>query len=216
MRLGLLSFFLYAACAPSAFATNLYQNFIILEGSGLDPIGGTFAAGGTYSGTFSVNEADLPTGSSTVSLANVDVTTTTAGTFSGTTYTNGVILLNATVSVSGETLDEYGLHFQTGTNILFLFFIEVPNTFQGGQIADANEQTLLPIGFRVDSSGDAVAIDPAFITPEPGSIGMGGTGLALLGAAWCRRKSGRGEKLVNVARASELEAAPADIVLKTK
>lgn len=203
MRLAFFRLLACGALAPSAFATDLYQNFIILEASDLSPTGGTFSLSpptrgtffGTFSGTFSVDETNFPTLAKSVNLANVDIKTSTFGSYPGTTYTSGYIVVASTLGAEGETLDEDVVVVTSGAIQLQLAFIEVPNTFAGGQIIQADE--VVSFNAREDYSGDAVAIDPAFITPEPGSIGMGGMGLAILAGAWRRRKSGRRKNRVN-------------------
>ncbi len=141
--------------------------------------------------------SDLPTAQGpSVSLGSADIKTTTFGSFHGSTYTSGTISVANTVSVAGETLDEDTVSVTLGAIAFDVVFMEVPGTFAGGQIIQAGELETSPqFNNRGDFSGDAVAIDPAFITPEPGSIGMGGMGLAILAGAWWRRKYGRGEKI---------------------
>ena len=185
MRLAFLTLLACGALATNAFATDIYQNFIILTASDLDPVGGTFRQGGTYSGTFTVDTSDLPTGDNEVALLNVDVNTTAAPAFSAIAYTSGNITLLGTVAGVTGTLDEYTLVLVSGPQALDLSFIEVPGTFGGGEIVFASETQQL--GPRLDNSGDAVAIDPAFLAPEPGSIGMGAMGLAILAGVWRRR-----------------------------
>jgi hypothetical protein len=188
MRLAFLPLLVCGALATNAFATDIYQNFIILEASDLDPVGGTFLQGGTYSGTFSVDVSDLPTGQNTVALMNVDVNTTALPGFTANAYTSGEIALIGVLTGGTENLDEYTVIFPLATDSLGLSFVEVAGTFEGGEIVFASE--IQDLGSRLDKTGDAVAIDPAFLSPEPGSIGMGGLGLAILAGAWRRRNLG--------------------------
>jgi hypothetical protein len=188
---------------PSAvFATDIYQNFTILEASNLSGAGGTFLQGGRFYGTFTVDASDVPTvvGAS-VALPAVDVSLTAGGGAPAETFTSGAIYLDAELP-AGEAFappGEYVLVFSD----LQLTFIEVLGTFEGGQVISADSDQSTPDGDipRIDNSGDAVAIDPMFLAPEPGSIGMGGLGLAILAAAWRRQ---------------DLEPARADFFHKTK
>lgn len=196
MRFALLPFLLCGAFAPSAFATDLYQNFIILEASNLSPVGGTFLQGGTFSGTFTVDVSDVPTVvEGAIALPEVDVSITAGNGAPAATYTSGEIVFAADLSGGINVVAppaEYEIFFVNGDGSLALDFVEALGTFEGGEVIFADtiqsNSSDLPAD-RGDFSGDAVAIDPAFITPEPGSIGMGGAGLAMLGAVgWIQRR----------------------------
>jgi hypothetical protein len=189
MRIALLPFLLCGVLPSSAFATDIYQNFIILEASNLSPVGGTFSQGGTFFGTFSVDTSDIPGSGASVGLTNVAVTTTgVQGIPNENTYDSGTLTLLNAFFDQALLLGNYELAFTSSNGSqLDLETIEVLGTFAGGQIVQATETGTGTN--RNDSSGDAVLIDPAFLAPEPGSIGMGGAGLAMLGAvAWIGRR----------------------------
>jgi hypothetical protein len=172
--------------AAGLASASTIQNYEIVTGSSLSPVGGTYQTGGTYSGTFSVDISQLPGASGDAALPNVDITTTSApdvvGTFPGVTYTSGFIVGNGTATVFGLTLESYLLEFSAQQGSipdesllsLTLAFIETPGTFVGGQIVAASEvcdpcDLGLPQS-RSDLSGDAIAVDPSVVsTPEPSS-----------------------------------------------
>ena len=203
-------------------------NFIIVQAIGLSTAGGTFDyPGGTFSGTFSIDESTLPTKLSQFAIlpaADVSTTSDAGGLYGPFHYTFGFILLESIVPPGGsvgtrelenvsrtillwagdfpapahpafrEGEDKYeielfmpvpGVSPPVYTSQLRLYFIEPGSVFDGGPIFWADENA-----YRYDRSGDAVALDPAFLTsgtPEPATWALAMTGLTLLVARKTRR-----------------------------
>jgi hypothetical protein len=180
---------LFAAAVATA---GTIQNFAIVTASDMGPAGGTFSfGGGSFSGTFSVDESDLPTLVSIgVALPAVDLVTTPSTTnpptFLGATYTSGTMYYGGEVyTVAGvsfmQPCAEYGIEFSTSYSYehVWLYFISTPGSFEGGQILLAEEESQGVL--RTDSSGDAVALDPAFLAPEPWTTATCGFSLLAIG-----------------------------------
>jgi hypothetical protein len=179
-------------------------NFIIVQAIGLSTAGGTFDyPGGTFSGTFSIDESTLPTKLSQFAIlpaADVSTTSDAGGLYGPFHYTFGFILLESIVPPGGSSAnllvaeDKYeielfmpvpGVSPPVYTSQLRLYFIEPGSVFDGGPIFWADENA-----YRYDRSGDAVALDPAFLTsgtPEPATWALAMTGLTLLVARKTRR-----------------------------
>ena len=179
-------------------------NFIIVQAIGLSTAGGTFDyPGGTFSGTFSIDESTLPTKLSQFAIlpaADVSTTSDAGGLYGPFHYTFGFILLESIVPPGGSSAnllvaeDKYeielfmpvpGVSPPVYTSQLRLYFIEPGSVFDGGPIFWADENA-----YRYDRSGDAVALDPAFLTsgtPEPATWALAMTGLTLLVARKPRR-----------------------------
>jgi hypothetical protein len=179
-------------------------NFIIVQAIGLSTAGGTFDyPGGTFSGTFSIDESTLPTKLSQFAIlpaADVSTTSDAGGLYGPFHYTFGFILLESIVPPGGSSAnllvaeDKYeielfmpvpGVSPPVYTSQLRLYFVEPGSVFDGGPIFWADENA-----YRYDRSGDAVALDPAFLTsgtPEPATWALAMTGLTLLVARKTRR-----------------------------
>ena len=152
----------------------------------MSPAGGTFsgAGGGTFSGTFTVDVSEIS--SLPAALTNVDVTTTgLLANPNEITYSVGTLNMVSAFFDGALLLGNYQLAFTSSNSTLDLNLVEQVGTFAGGEILQALETG--GGANRNDIAGDAVLIDPAFVAPEPGSIGMGGMGLAILGGVWWRK-----------------------------
>jgi hypothetical protein len=130
----------------------------------------------------------------------VSTTSDAGGLYGPFHYTFGFILLESIVPPGGSSAnllvaeDKYeielfmpvpGVSPPVYTSQLRLYFIEPGSVFDGGPIFWADENA-----YRYDRSGDAVALDPAFLTsgtPEPATWALAMTGLTLLVARKTRR-----------------------------
>ena len=182
----------------SSAPASTIQNFEIVTAAGLSPTGGVFNDNATFAGTFSVDLSQLPTGGADALLPAVQIVTSN-GLLTGEPYTAGDIVDNGTATVFGVTLQSYLLHMraQDGINAytLNLEFVDVPGTFTGGQIVSAvevcrpcDDNKTLRLE-RDDSSGDALAVDPALAAPEPSTAP---TCAAALLSLWLFRRGRRG------------------------
>ncbi len=176
------------------------QNFVIVSASNLSPTGGVFDApdGGRYLGSFAVDQATLPTQTGiNVPLVAFDVTVTASAAnpsaFPGAQYrpdlgSLGWIALAGTFTdpFSDQALASWGVEFWSSGDIFLMEFVNVESTFTGGQVIFAYERRGSP--FRTDTHGSALALDPLFLAPEPGTLVTMLGGAALLCLAERRRR----------------------------
>jgi len=152
-------------------------------------------APGNYYGTFSLDTSLIPTQGSGIPLSSVDVWTTPSGSFSGAHYTSGVLLVISTFlvpSTSSLMLDRDVIGFgNSSTDLsLSLLFVELHGTFVGGQIDAAQEEFGRSSSLiRKDSSGQALAVDPALASPEPATWGSFLLGTAAIALARTPRRA---------------------------
>jgi hypothetical protein len=124
-----------------------------------------------------------------------DITTTAGGSWLGARYHGGGFFRLTVFQVGGVNLEEDKILVDgqdaSGRNLaLELYFIEVRGTFVGGQIVKAAEldQRTGFILERDDLSGQALAVDPALVAPEPATWGCCLLALVALGfVSKCRR-----------------------------
>jgi hypothetical protein len=182
--------------AVSASAANIHA-FVIVRASDLSPIGGEWEVGpGTFGGTFAVDLDTLPTheGGYT-SLAAFDITTTGTDNLGlpaiADHYTSATLTWLDTIPSWNLVVWDISAWGSGGGNFYFQF-ANVEGTFAGGQAIWAAEHLFITpvVGpMRYDGLGSALAIDPVFVTPEPGTPIMFFAGLALLGAVGRNRRT---------------------------
>jgi hypothetical protein len=180
-RLSVAAVFLMIAGAP--FAAGSVVTFAIVSPS-LGISGGDFNTGGSYFGTFSV---DL----SLQTLSSVDITTTPFGAFTGETYTGGQFGSEGTFTdpTSKIQFDSYRVVlFNQIPNSLVLTLIGLHGTFVGGQISEAEEfQEIGSLVGRLDTSGQALLVDPSLVAPEPVTWSYCLLGVVAIGLARSRK-----------------------------
>jgi hypothetical protein len=183
-----LAVFLTIAGAP--FAAGSIVTFEIVSSS-LGASGGAFNGEGNYFGTFSLDTSLLPTKAlNAFTLSSVDVTTTASNGAPGEHFTAGMFGLEEVFAdpMSHIQYDSDSVIFDTGSigglSNLELTLIELHGTFAGGQISEAEdiEEGGLTLVLRLDTSGRALLVDPALVTPEPVTwtyFLLGGAAIAL-------------------------------------
>jgi hypothetical protein len=160
-RLSLAVVFLTIAGAP--FAAGSIATFAIVSTS-LGLTGGVFDTGGSYFGTFSLD-------TSLGALISADITTTPFGAFPGEHFTAGLWGVEGTFTdpTSKVQYDSDRIVFFNQIPIsLELTLLQRHGTFVGGQISDVTEvESEFPSLVRYDTSGRALLVDPALVSPEP-------------------------------------------------
>jgi len=188
-------FFVAAALGFTAASASadIIQNFVIVTASDYSTVGGTLDLGNTFGGTFSVDISTLPGDGDEATLPAVDAWTTAIPAYGVpfVDYDYGLILNYVDDCLGDEgcgpgmrqaNLVMYELVLSNASSeYLDLYVAEVTGTFVGGQIIAASE------GGDYDYSGDAVAVDPDVLSPEPGTFAMLLGGAALLGLGLARR-----------------------------
>ena len=185
----------------AAASAGTIANFVIVSASDLSPVGGAFTTAygdiqilGTFSGSFTVDLSALPGSGSSAPLLSANIVTYFDDASICHEYTAGMLSGTAFTSPRGTPLVEWLLDFADGSHELQLYFDNVAGTFVGGQVVYAKESFSYGTGpgrvsgYRTDASGDALALDPEFLAPEPGSLFTMLSGAALLGVGgWKRR-----------------------------
>jgi hypothetical protein len=160
-RLRFAVVFLTIAGVP--FAAGSIATFAIVSTS-LGLTGGVFDTGGSYFGTFSLD-------TSLGALISADITTTPFGAFPGEHFTAGLWGVEGTFTdpTSKVQYDSDRIVFFNQIPIsLELTLLQRHGTFVGGQISDVTEvESEFPSLVRYDTSGRALLVDPALVSPEP-------------------------------------------------
>ena len=136
---------LFASMSPAPADT--FENFVIQNSSNPSAPGGTFYGGGTYSGSFSLDESLIPANpdarfnlqtfdvSFTIPFNNLheDISSANGGTAVFSTFTLQNIQQSA-VDLAIDTIEFNGLYGSS----LFLQLVEPANVFQGGLVTYAS------------------------------------------------------------------------------
>jgi hypothetical protein len=181
-----------------------FENFVIQNSSNPSQPGGALFGGGTYSGSFSLDESLIPANpdarfalqtfdvSFSVPFPNfhADISSANGGSAVFSTFT----LPNIQQSVVGLAIDTIVFNGPEGSD-LFLQLVEPVNVFQGGLVTFASADSLLFDVHAFDAAGSALVIDPAVVpvsgtpVPEPATWVMMVLGMGLLGLGRIRRRN---------------------------
>jgi hypothetical protein len=169
---------------PIAARASTIGNFVVVNSGDPSELGGVFnvpvADAGTYYGSFSIDTSQIPTVENTsVNLTSFDMFLTgeiDSELNSSSPGIVGLIAAGETIANpdgSVSTLQFYDVAFSSAANggryvSLDLEFVEPAGTFNGGLVVLA--QAFVHNGADVlDTSGSALAVDPAVLMPEPSS-----------------------------------------------
>lgn len=200
MRISSISMALLALALGGSLSASQLQTFEIYStASPFSSTGGTLNDGGSYSGTFTLDVSQIPSLSNggSFSLSSWDITLTAGTLFGAQQYSSSLPGQSATFEIHEESvaslpvdLDVIYFFAPNDTSIFSLVFVEPNGTFSGGIIQEAKQSKSKKA--RTDTSGSAMALDPAQMAPEPGTqstlLGGMAVGFALLVRA--RRAAG--------------------------
>src|SRR5215831_5434749 len=174
--------------------------------SAADPAaaGGVFTDGGTFFGSFVIDQTAYAAGDFAQAIVSWDITTTAGTLGRGGHYKSGEGADFATFEVVQTIFQpDIGANFFVerlffaslgATELLELYFFQPVNTFSGGLVFGDEIDSAGPVAvWRYIPSGSAIAIDPRIVAeaPEPGCFGLLGLGAAVGFLRFRLRRSGR-------------------------
>jgi hypothetical protein len=175
------------------------SEFNIRSASDPSAAGGIFSRGGSFFGSFVIDQSAYAAGDFTDTIVSWDITTTPGTLGHGGHYQSGGAADVATFEVVqtifqpdiGQTFYVEKLFFATANpkplDLLELYFFQPVTTFAGGLVyGDEIDETGTPALWRYISAGSAIVLDPQILAeaPERGCVRLLGLGVAVV---FCRR-----------------------------